>query len=207
MVRQREASWEDIDRSGIKRAKAEVRIFRVTTLFSTHPRLLSLISGDTPRPLAPCLLPHTPSFLHPFTSHFLVRHFVLLSRRALAFLGLSVLLSVSSTPQYSPMPRIDPPYPSFTFVLSKPLPRNDRSSRLPAYRASHMGRYHPYARVAPTQCQDRLMVRVRDCCVFVGPCRRARRTRSIIATRRSRCGRKLSEKLYVSSSLAMFRVS
>ncbi|OJT04316.1 hypothetical protein TRAPUB_4950 [Trametes pubescens] len=55
------------------------------------------------------------------------------------------------------MPRIDPPYPSFTFVLSKPLPRNDRSSRLPAYRASHMGRYHPYARVAPSQCQDRLM--------------------------------------------------
>ncbi|KAL1944471.1 hypothetical protein VTO73DRAFT_2901 [Trametes versicolor] len=58
------------------------------------------------------------------------------------------------------MPRIDPPYPSFTFVLSKPLPRNDRSSRLPAYRASHMGRYHPYARVAPSQCQDRLMTTI-----------------------------------------------
>ncbi|KAI0636932.1 hypothetical protein C8Q77DRAFT_535431 [Trametes polyzona] len=55
------------------------------------------------------------------------------------------------------MPRIDPPYPSFTFVLTAPPPRTNASSRLPAYRASHMGRYHPYPRVAPGRCQDRLM--------------------------------------------------
>ncbi|KAI0362141.1 hypothetical protein OH77DRAFT_1515442 [Trametes cingulata] len=56
------------------------------------------------------------------------------------------------------MPRVDPPYPSFAFVLSSTLePRNARSSRLPAYRASHMGRFHPYPRVAPGRCTDRLM--------------------------------------------------
>ncbi|KAI0331092.1 hypothetical protein GY45DRAFT_1336403 [Cubamyces sp. BRFM 1775] len=69
-------------------------------------------------------------------------------------------------------PRIDPPYPSITFVLStappqllplplqpNPPPRNARSSRLPAYRVSHMGRYHPYPRVAPAaeRCEDPLM--------------------------------------------------
>lgn len=207
MVRQGEASWEDIDRSGIKRAKAEVRIFRVTALFSTHPRLLSLISGGTPRPLAPCLPPPHSfilSYLHGPSSRSSF-HSAISNRVRCPRLLCSTLCVVY--PQYNPMPRIDPPYPSFTFVLSKPLPRNDRSSRLPAYRASHMGRYHPYARVAPSQCQDRLMVRVCDCCVFVGPCRRARRPRSTIATRTSRCGRKLSEKLYVASSLAMFRVS
>ncbi|KAI0362143.1 hypothetical protein OH77DRAFT_23193 [Trametes cingulata] len=57
------------------------------------------------------------------------------------------------------MPRVDPPYPSFAFVLSSPPePRNARSSRLPAYRVSHMGRFHPYPRVAPGRCTDRLMV-------------------------------------------------
>ncbi len=103
MARKGEASWEDIDRSGIKRAKEEVRIFRVTTLFSTHPRLLSLISGGTPRPLAPCLPPpHTPSFIHPYTSQFLALLFILLYRNALAVF--SALSSVSSTRNIIPCP-------------------------------------------------------------------------------------------------------
>ncbi|KAI0362140.1 hypothetical protein OH77DRAFT_22459 [Trametes cingulata] len=56
------------------------------------------------------------------------------------------------------MPRVDPPYPSITLVLSSPLqPRNNRSSRLPAYRASHMERFHPYPRVVPERCRDRLL--------------------------------------------------
>ncbi|KAI0374931.1 hypothetical protein BV20DRAFT_1048933 [Pilatotrama ljubarskyi] len=56
------------------------------------------------------------------------------------------------------MPRIDPPYPSITLVLSSPPQiRNTRSSRLPAYRASHMERYHPYPRVVPERCRDRLL--------------------------------------------------
>ncbi|KAI0374934.1 hypothetical protein BV20DRAFT_403133 [Pilatotrama ljubarskyi] len=56
------------------------------------------------------------------------------------------------------MPRAEPPYPSISSVLSSPSqPRNARSSRLPAYRASHMGRFHPYPRAAPGRCQDWLM--------------------------------------------------
>ncbi|KAI0831344.1 hypothetical protein BC628DRAFT_1336438 [Trametes gibbosa] len=55
------------------------------------------------------------------------------------------------------MPRVDPAYPSFTLVLTAPQPRNPPTSRLPAYRAAHVGRYHPYARVVPGHCQDRLM--------------------------------------------------
>ncbi|KAH9856922.1 hypothetical protein C2E23DRAFT_881421 [Lenzites betulinus] len=57
------------------------------------------------------------------------------------------------------MRRVDPPYPSFALVLStpQPRPRQPPPSRLPPYRAAHMGRYHPYARVSPGPCQDRLM--------------------------------------------------
>ncbi|KAI9064471.1 hypothetical protein FKP32DRAFT_1603244 [Trametes sanguinea] len=55
------------------------------------------------------------------------------------------------------MTRLDPPYPSISFVLSPPPPRNDRSSRLPAYRCTHMHRYHPYPRDFPGRCEDRLM--------------------------------------------------
>ncbi|KAI9064476.1 hypothetical protein FKP32DRAFT_643802 [Trametes sanguinea] len=74
-------------------------------------------------------------------------------------------------------PRVDPPYPSFTFALSKSqatpsLPpesivirhsdpgtaSRSPSSRLPPYRASHMGRFHPYPRAAPLRRgEDRLM--------------------------------------------------
>ncbi|KAH9901423.1 hypothetical protein C8Q73DRAFT_244803 [Cubamyces lactineus] len=76
-----------------------------------------------------------------------------------------------------PSIRIDPPYPSLTFVLTRPAPsfpptpapasppvHTSRSSesRLPAYRMAHMGRYHPYPRVvAPVPSkehyEDRLM--------------------------------------------------
>lgn len=104
VVRQGEASWEDIDRSGIKRAKAEVRIFRVTALFSTHPRLLSLISGGTPRPSLLASHPHTPSYFHTFTAHLPVLLFILLSRTAFAVLGSSALHSVSSTRNIIPCP-------------------------------------------------------------------------------------------------------
>ncbi|KAM5532698.1 hypothetical protein V8D89_013590 [Ganoderma adspersum] len=47
------------------------------------------------------------------------------------------------------MPFVDPPYPSFTLIVTKmytSLPRPFDSSRLPAYRAAHVGRFHPYPR-------------------------------------------------------------
>ncbi|KAI8986187.1 hypothetical protein BD414DRAFT_536930 [Trametes punicea] len=64
-----------------------------------------------------------------------------------------------------PSRRIDPPYPSFSLVLSAPLPpRDTRTSRLPAYRASHMGRFHPYPRLAPPPrelCEENRLMMVR----------------------------------------------
>ncbi len=52
------------------------------------------------------------------------------------------------------MPRIDPPFPSFTFVATKMA-----ENRLPAYRHTHLGRYHPYARVVRQRLEDAFMVR------------------------------------------------
>ncbi|KAI0067918.1 hypothetical protein BV25DRAFT_889688 [Artomyces pyxidatus] len=42
----------------------------------------------------------------------------------------------------------DPSYPSFAWVMSSSLgnANTDTNLRLPAYRASHLGRFHPYAR-------------------------------------------------------------
>ncbi|KAH9856921.1 hypothetical protein C2E23DRAFT_881420 [Lenzites betulinus] len=54
------------------------------------------------------------------------------------------------------MPRVDPAYPSIASVLSAPKPRSPPSLRLPAYRASHVGRYHPYPRFGRATCQERL---------------------------------------------------
>ncbi|KAI0314719.1 hypothetical protein OF83DRAFT_419755 [Amylostereum chailletii] len=42
------------------------------------------------------------------------------------------------------MGSIPPPYPPFALVLSSELPSD--TSRLPAYRLSHLKRFHPYAR-------------------------------------------------------------
>ncbi|KAI0670344.1 hypothetical protein C8Q78DRAFT_1079322 [Trametes maxima] len=55
------------------------------------------------------------------------------------------------------MSRVDPPYPSISSVLSFPQARNAQSSRLPTYRSTHMGRYHPYPRIVRTHCQERLL--------------------------------------------------
>ncbi|KAL1944470.1 hypothetical protein VTO73DRAFT_2900 [Trametes versicolor] len=55
------------------------------------------------------------------------------------------------------MQRVDPPYPSISSVFSTPQPRNTRSCRLPAYRSSHAGRYHPYPMYGRVSCQERLM--------------------------------------------------
>ncbi|KAI0831342.1 hypothetical protein BC628DRAFT_751801 [Trametes gibbosa] len=54
------------------------------------------------------------------------------------------------------MPRVDPPYPSIASVLSAPKPRSPPSLRLPAYRASYVGRYHPYPRCGRVACRERL---------------------------------------------------
>ncbi|KAI8998606.1 hypothetical protein BD414DRAFT_475552 [Trametes punicea] len=56
------------------------------------------------------------------------------------------------------MTRVDPPYPSISYVLSNPQARNAQSSRLPAYRSTHVGRYHPYPRAEPGRYEDRIMV-------------------------------------------------
>ncbi|KAH9966582.1 hypothetical protein BC827DRAFT_677972 [Russula dissimulans] len=48
------------------------------------------------------------------------------------------------------MPVPQPPYPSFTLVMSSaPFAAHD-NLRLPAYRASHLARFHPYPRAHPS---------------------------------------------------------
>ena len=66
------------------------------------------------------------------------------------------------------MPPPPQPYPSFTLVMSSgpsaPFAAND-NMRLPAYRTSHLARFHPYSRARPSLHQERLMVRLsRLCC-------------------------------------------
>lgn len=58
------------------------------------------------------------------------------------------------------MPVPQPPYPSFTLVMSSaPFAAND-NMRLPAYRASHLARFHPYPRAHPSRHEERLLVRL-----------------------------------------------
>jgi hypothetical protein len=58
------------------------------------------------------------------------------------------------------MPHSPQPYPSFTLVMSSaPFAAND-NMRLPAYRTSHLARFHPYSRAHPSLHQERLMVRL-----------------------------------------------
>ncbi|KAI0636934.1 hypothetical protein C8Q77DRAFT_1154820 [Trametes polyzona] len=54
------------------------------------------------------------------------------------------------------MSRVDPPYPCLTTALVAPEPRNAPSNRLPPYRSSYMGRYHPYPRYGRASCLERL---------------------------------------------------
>ena len=66
------------------------------------------------------------------------------------------------------MPHPPKPYPSFTSVMSSapfaPFAAND-NMRLPAYRTSHLARFHPYSRAQPSIHRDRHMVRLsRVCC-------------------------------------------
>ncbi|ETW86269.1 hypothetical protein HETIRDRAFT_449133 [Heterobasidion irregulare TC 32-1] len=51
------------------------------------------------------------------------------------------------------MSSVRPPYPSFTLVMSSNMSTMSNpadTSRLPAYRASHLGRFHPYPRAHPS---------------------------------------------------------
>ncbi|KAI0773795.1 hypothetical protein C8Q74DRAFT_783397 [Fomes fomentarius] len=48
--------------------------------------------------------------------------------------------------------RIDPPWPSFSLVMSKL-----DNSRLPSYHYTHLGRYHPYARATRRRLEDTFM--------------------------------------------------
>ena len=59
------------------------------------------------------------------------------------------------------MPSVNPPYPSFTLVMSSSTGNSADTSRLPAYRASHSGRYHPYSRAHPSHHENH-MVRACD---------------------------------------------
>ncbi|RPD66173.1 hypothetical protein L226DRAFT_609065 [Lentinus tigrinus ALCF2SS1-7] len=56
--------------------------------------------------------------------------------------------------------RFDPPYPSFTLIMTQPQAQNFDISRLPAYRSSVLERFHPYARKATRRNQDRLMLTI-----------------------------------------------
>ena len=59
------------------------------------------------------------------------------------------------------MPLPPRPYPSFTFVMSSapfaPFAAND-NMRLPAYRTSHLARFHPYSRARPSLHKEQLTV-------------------------------------------------
>ena len=54
------------------------------------------------------------------------------------------------------MPSINPPYPSFTLVMSNNM-GNSGTSRPSAYRGSHSGRYHPYPRAYPSHYEDHMV--------------------------------------------------
>lgn len=54
-----------------------------------------------------------------------------------------------------PRPTPEPVYPSFTLVMTA---AEHASFRLPAYRSSHLGRYHPYPRPPARATPDYLMV-------------------------------------------------
>ncbi|KAI0273543.1 hypothetical protein BC834DRAFT_966055 [Gloeopeniophorella convolvens] len=54
------------------------------------------------------------------------------------------------------MPVPAPPYPSFTLVMTtSPFAAYD-NMRLPAYRGSHLGRYHPYPRSHPSHHEEHM---------------------------------------------------
>ena len=44
-------------------------------------------------------------------------------------------------------------------MSSAPFAAND-NMRLPAYRASHLARFHPYPRLHPSRHEERLLVRL-----------------------------------------------
>ena len=58
------------------------------------------------------------------------------------------------------MPSVNPPFPSFTLVMSNNMGNPADTSRLPTYRASHLGRFHPYPRAHPSYHESH-MVRAR----------------------------------------------
>lgn len=59
------------------------------------------------------------------------------------------------------MPLPQPPYPSFALVMSSSNFAVYDNTRLPAYRTSHLNRFHPYPRTHPSSHQERHMVRPR----------------------------------------------
>jgi len=60
------------------------------------------------------------------------------------------------------MPIPQPPYPSFTLVMSSaPFAAHD-NMRLPAYRGSHLARFHPYSRAHPSLREERFLTTL-DC--------------------------------------------
>ena len=61
---------------------------------------------------------------------------------------------------FARMPLPQPPYPSFTLVMSSPQFAIYDNMRLPGHRASHQNRFHPYPRNHPSH-QERHMVRPR----------------------------------------------
>lgn len=58
------------------------------------------------------------------------------------------------------MPLPQPPYPSFTLVMSSPQFAIYDNMRLPGHRASHQNRFHPYPRSHPSSHQERHMTTV-----------------------------------------------
>ena len=54
------------------------------------------------------------------------------------------LSSIVDSSHHQYMQRVDPPYPTFTLAMSAPGLSIIDSSRLPTYRSTHVGRFHPY---------------------------------------------------------------
>ena len=77
--------------------------------------------------------------------------------------ALFIYLLYTSRPisTFACMPLPQPPYPSFTLVMSSPQVAVYDNTRLPAHRASHQNRFHPYPRSHPSFHQERHLVHPR----------------------------------------------
>ncbi|KAH9981375.1 hypothetical protein BGW80DRAFT_329636 [Lactifluus volemus] len=105
-----------------------------------------------------------PNHPSPFISLVLKAHdandIFISSRLTFCLLPRSFSIYFTPAPLFSCMPILHPPYPSFTLVMSSPPFAAHNNTRLPAYRASHPSRFHPYPRTHPSLHEEPHMATV-----------------------------------------------